>query len=302
VAAPRGNDQREFWVQVTTAPLVAYDNIDAELPGWLLDEIAGTITGKAIEQRQLYTDAQKISRPTTAALAGTTRTAAFCRPDIAERTLPILTAEFDDDRRRSDADMAEEIRAQRDGLLSWAVATAAGLLARRRQAPEGLPLRFVDFARLVWAYAAANPCGTSAAQALLSLRQAQALTVGEADPLVEAVVAYIDKVSNDDGVWQGSASQLVKALSDAGAEIPYMGGGKVISRHLREAKRTLDVMGVRLSERQWNNTKMFILQHDLTEPLPGFSESATDDAGDNHDQPNDHKFSDPTIEDDDIPF
>jgi len=88
------NDVRDFRTQVTTAPLVGLDNMDTDVPSWLLDEMASTLTGRNVEERELYTNGVKLSRPATAALAVTTRSASFCRPDIAERTLPILRRSF----------------------------------------------------------------------------------------------------------------------------------------------------------------------------------------------------------------
>ena len=38
-----------------------------------------------------------------------------------------------------------------------------------------------------------------------------------------------------DGRWEGTPAELVKALGTAGAELPYLGGGKRIARQLREA-------------------------------------------------------------------
>lgn len=241
------DDKRDFWALATTAPVVGLDNLDAAIAPWLPDVMAAVVTGISIDTRELYTNLQKLSRPVTAALVVTTRTASFARPDVAERTLPLTTTEFSDDKRKADSDILGEVDAQRDGLLSWATLTAARLLLDRYEAPLGLPLRFVDFARLVWAYMRSQGAPELAAQMLLSLRQAQALTVGEADPLIEAIVTYCDEMANGTG-WQGSASQMVKDLAELGAELPYLGGGKRIVRILREAKATLSLMGIRLDE------------------------------------------------------
>jgi hypothetical protein len=201
-----------------------------------------------VEARRLYSDADKLTRPVTAALAVTTRTASFARPDVAERTLPILTAEFADAARLADSDLLASIDAHRDGLLSWAAITAAALLAERHHAPAGLPLRFVDFARLTWAYMRAQGRPELAAPMLLSLRRAQALTVGDADPLTEAIVTGFDAIADDSGAWLGSASELVGALSAKGADIPFMGGAKRIANALREAGPTLELMGITMRE------------------------------------------------------
>jgi hypothetical protein len=254
---------RDLQTQITTAPMVGLDNVDKEVPPWFGDELAAGLTGKAIEMRQLYTNAVKLSRPVTAALAVTTRTGAFFRPDIAQRALPVLTDEFTDPDRVADEELLGEVDARRDGLLSWCALTAARLLAERRNAPPGLPLRFVDFARMVWAYQHLQGRPTQAAHMLLALRKAQALTVGEADPLVEAIAVWFHEIAFG-GHWEGTPAELVKALSTAGAELPVLGGGKRIARQLREARKTLELMGVVLTESKSGNQTLFALDRRST--------------------------------------
>jgi hypothetical protein len=242
------DDARDFEVSVTTSPVYGLDNVDSAPFPWVGDALARTVTGYSPEARKLYSDDQKVTRPVTAALVVTTRTASFARPDVAERTLPLLTAEFADSDRLADSDLLEAVNGARDGLLSWAALTAWALLSERRQAPAGLPLRFVDFARLTWAYEQQQGRPELAASMLLSLRQAQALCIGDADPLVEAILAGFDQIADGKGGWSGSASALVKALADVGCEMPYLGGGQRIANGLREARGTLDLMGVNLRE------------------------------------------------------
>jgi len=253
---------RDFQVQLTTTPIVGLDNVDNEVPPWFCDELAAGLTGKNIEVRQLYTDSTRLTRPVTAALAITTRTASFFRPDVAQRALPILTEEFADADRVADEDLLGEVDAQRDGLLSWCALTAARLLTERRDAPPGLPLRFVDFARMVWAHMRALGHPTMAAHMLLALRTAQALIVGEADPLVEAIAMYFPEIATFDR-WEGTPAELVKALAMAGAELPYLGGGKRIARQLRESRKTLELMGFRMSENKSGTHTLFTLQSQM---------------------------------------
>jgi len=243
------DDRRDFWALITSLPLVAFDNVDAGLPTWLPDALAGAVTGVSIDQRELYTNTTRLSRPATAAIAITSRTGGFARPDVAERSLPILTGEFGDTDRRSDLELLQAIDANRDAVLTWCTQTAAQLLKLRHSAPAGLPLRFVDYARLVWAYLFLQGKPDQASPVLTSLRLAQQLTIGDADPLVGALVLHANDLLAGNDHWQGSASELVRALSDVGADLPYMGGGKRIARQLREAMPTLRLMGIQLEER-----------------------------------------------------
>ncbi len=250
VSAPK--DIRDYWTQVTSSPLIGYDNVDVDTESWFADEIANTVTGKAIEMRELYTTLTRMSKPATAAIAITTRTASFCRPDIAERTLPILTEKFQDADRLADSDLMTEVDDVRNGLLSWATLTCDKLMRLRQEAPPGLPLRFVDFSKMVWAYAASLGDRARGAHVLLALRQAQALTIGQESPLVEAIINYLPEIVGVSGIWQGTATQLIKDLADAGAELPYLGGGRRIATTLRESAATLELVDIRLEEAKWS--------------------------------------------------
>ena len=261
-----GQDVRDYWSLVTSRPLVLYDNLDGVPPVWFPDVIAATITGAADQRRELYTDSNVIDRPATAALAITTRTASFARPDIAERCLPLLTGEFEDANRLADSELMDAITTNRSGLLSWCALEAAHILQERNKAPAGLPLRFVDFARLVWAYVQRrnedkDAVPIDAADLLLSLRQAQAVIVGEGDPLVEAILGHFDALPvNEEGWWRGNAGDLTRALSQDGADLPYLGGGKRVTRMLREAKATLNIMGIEIGWETENRRVFFHLR------------------------------------------
>lgn len=253
-------DRRDFWTLITSGPVIALDNVDADSVPWLADQLAAAVTGVNIEKRELYSDNNKISRPVTAAIAISTRTMSFARPDVAERTLPLVTSEFADSKREADSDLLAQVDAARDGLMTWCALKAAELLTYREQAPRGLPLRFVDFARMTWAYFKAQGREGEAGPALQALRQAQALTIGEADPLIEAVTRCFDAMTSTSGHWQGTPADLVRALKEAGADLPFMGGGKRIARQLREGKATLTLMGIQLAEDNGSGRTAFTLR------------------------------------------
>jgi len=243
-----GADQRDFEALLSCG-VAGLDNLDAAnskdsksriFAPWLPDALSIATTGGVIRRRRLYSDGAEVSRPISAALVLTTRSADFVRADVSERVLPILTGELADDGRLADADLMGEVVAQRDGLLSWATAAGAVLLASRPHAPRGLPLRFADFAAAVWAFDHDGAAGI-----LSALRAAQALAVQESDPLAEALIAHADALIG----WHTPAD-LIKQLDAAGAELPFMGGGKAISRRLRELRATLRLAGLGLYERQ----------------------------------------------------
>lgn len=253
--------QDDWAALVTNSAITGLDNLDSDAPPWLLDEVASALTGKDIKVRELYTNFTVLSREVTSALMVTTRTATFCRPDINQRLLPILTDEFPDKDRQADTDLMDEVLAHRDGLLSWLALRTQELLDLRSEAPKGLPLRMNDYARLVWADQKTRHTPENAAHMLLALRQAQALAVGEGDPLVEALAVFGYEIATQ-GLWSGKASTLISQLSAKGASIPYLGGGKAIARSLRENTHTLELMGIHLREHKSGRDTIFDLSFD----------------------------------------
>lgn len=247
------DDARDLWTLAVRRPVVALDNVDSKPAPWLPDLLAAAVTGVSYERRKLYSDSATVQSRAGAAFAVSTRTAEFARPDVAERTLPIITGVFEDAQRASDAVLIQEVRDKRDAVLTWLVTRAVSLLDRLPTAPT-LPGRFVDFGRVVWAYDKGR-----ASEALKVLQRAQALTVGDADPLISAILEYADVLIGEQGQWEGTPSALARALGSAGADLPYLGGGKAIARMLREGSGTLALFGLSLDDRLSGNNAVFSL-------------------------------------------
>lgn len=244
---PASEDDRDFWALAGGRPIFGLDNVDATLAKWLVDALAVMGTGGSKQGRELFTTHKISDRPARAAVLLTSRTAVFARPDVAERTLPMMTGELTDDKRQGDNDLKESVAANRDGILVYLAQAAANLLTWRVQAPGGLPHRFVDFARIVWAWCAATQQEAEARPCLQAWAQAQGLAVGDADPLLSAILEYGPKLAPQQ-LGKVSGADLLRHLSKAGASIPYLGGGKAIARSLRELKGSLALAGWQLVE------------------------------------------------------
>jgi hypothetical protein len=242
--APLGDDPRDFWTLAQERLVFALDNIDAHPAAWLPDALAVVATGGRRQGRLMYTQDAVADREIRAAVVVTSRTAPFARPDVAERILPLTTQEFTDAGRAADSDLDREIDASRAGVLVYLARAAADLLAWLPQAPDGLPARFQDFARLTWAWHAATGRPEQVVPALIAWRQAQALAVGDADPLLRVITEYTPVA----GFVRKTATDIVRALADAGADLPHIGGRKAIAGRLRELKASLGLAGWRLEE------------------------------------------------------
>lgn len=260
---PLSNDKRDLQTIITSTALTALDNVDSDIPNWFKDSLAACVTGSRIDTRQLYTDGKMISRPVTAAVMITTRSASFCRQDIAERGLPIFTRAFSDRARRSDLELLQAVDTNRDGLLSWAATEASMMLAGRQAAPDGLPTRLPDFARMAWAYLCAQGRETEAAPMLQAMRKAQYFTAQEADALPGLIALLFDGLATR-GVWEGKPKELLTDLVDEakakGEETPYFGGETKFARRLRECEGTLGLFGLELTSRKQGNATVYTIR------------------------------------------
>lgn len=254
-------DEKDFWTVAINRPVMGLDNVDATPHEWLPDALAAIATGTNRQIRELYTTGDVHEERARAAVILTSRTASFARVDVAERLFPILTDGIPDDARRGETSLTDDVASHRDGLLVYLTTAAATLADLRPKAPAGLPARFSDFASLVWAWYYATNQEDNARPALAAWRAAQALAVGEADPLLIAIVEHAPKL--DDKQLVGfQASDLIRNLSNPpfSADIPYMGGGKAIANRLRELKGSLTMTGWTLTERKEGGRTLFSLR------------------------------------------
>lgn len=243
------NDPRDFSVRAITEVVTTFDNLDTPPEDWALDAIAACITGVAKIERVLYSNTGLLNVVMDTALLVTTRTAPFERPDIIERILPVFTGDPGDDGRISETDIYAQINHARSGLFVYMAQLAAKMLTYIAATPAGLPGRFVDFNRLIYAYLAAYGAEDRAAAMLTAWRKAQMLGIGDPDPFLKAIIEHLPPA----GFQRVAASELVQRLSaackDAGEQpLPFLGGGKAIARQLRELSSALAQLDVQLSE------------------------------------------------------
>lgn len=234
--------ERDYKVAVTRLPVYVLDNLDAEPGDWFCDALAQTVTGGVITVRKLYTDDELLSAPIQAGVIITTRTALFAgqRGDILERLIPVFAGDLPDTERRDDAELMREVLEKRDGVLAW-LSWNGARMALYPDRPTGLPTRFQAVGWYVHCLAKGNTAKRDAV--LDAWRRAQMLSIVDLDPLAAAIMEYLPK----DGL-RGTPSEIVQALQEAGADLPYLGGGKAIARRLRELAPTLRFAGVRIRE------------------------------------------------------
>ena len=259
---PLTNDKRDYDTMVVNELLVGLDNVDNLPQGadWFFDSLATTATGGINKRRQYHSLATLVNLPIVAAVMVSSRTASFARPDVAERTLPIFVRPFEDAERAADSDLLGALPEHRDAVLSWMAYYAVDVMDRRKRAPKGLPARFQDFARIVWAYCVAVGREDMVIDVLKAWRSAQSLSVGDADPLMRAIVEYLNEDDTGIGLVDLSAKDLMQKLKSTDSGLPFLGGGKAIAHRLRELKGMLAGLGISMTERFTKGRPYFTIQ------------------------------------------
>ena len=99
---------------------------------------------------------------------------------------------------------------------------------------------------------------------LTAWRAAQALAIGDADPLLAAIVEY----APPEGFTRITGSELVRRLTHSGADLPYLGGGRRIAAHLRELRGALSLAGWQLDEQRCGEQTQFsiVLRRPTSDP------------------------------------
>jgi len=250
-------DKRDYDTLVTNLTLVGLDNVDSLVDGasWLFDSLAVTATGGTNMRRQFHTLSELATLPIIASVMLSSRTAVFARPDVAERTLPLFTRAFDNAERISESALLAELEPTRDAVLSWLAYTAAAVSEHKQHAPHGLPARFQDFAQTVWAYCQLSQ--DNAVDILNAWATAQAVSVGDADPLMRAIYEHLPV---GPGWVDRTASEIIVLLQAADPDLPHLGGAKIVAGRLPELKAQLAMLGIRLTARRSQGRAKFTLQ------------------------------------------
>jgi len=217
---------RDAQVVLATTPFTCFDNLDTEPEPWLPDLLAATVTGGNIEFRKLYSNADKFTRPLTAAVCITSRTPQFAaRADIQERVLPIFFGERKDEERADDRLLVHELTRHRSGVLTWIAQQAVTILSQSQEvSARG---RFQSFARLVETL---DPLRGD--ESLRLAYKAARVAVADLHPLIAAILEHGKPMS-------GTTMDILHTLVGAGYTFEHLGGSKRIANVLREHRQLI---------------------------------------------------------------
>lgn len=238
---------KDYWVMSSNG-VVVLDNVDEPDKYGIQDVLAASVTGAKLQRRKLYTDKVIETFVPPWGIIVTTRTGeVISRADLAERSLPIFLDEIEDEKRRADVEIIEEVLSKRDAVLTWLALEGYRLRRRLEEVKVRPRCRFIEFGRIVYAlYEDVSLISTWA--------RATAGVLSESDPLVRAILRAL----RERDVISGTPSEVVSQLEMMGADLPWMGGGKAISRRLREIRPALEMAGIIVEERKFGHTTKWL--------------------------------------------
>ncbi|HEY4808727.1 MAG TPA: hypothetical protein VIH81_13440 [Roseiarcus sp.] len=241
-ALPR--DERDLFVAARTRHVLAFDNVSG-LRIWLSDALCRIASGSGYGTRQLYSDDEEVlfdgARPII--LNGIEDIVE--RPDLAERSLFSTCAPIADENRLSEDEVWEAFAATHASVMGGLLdAVSTGLRNEAEIRPPKLP-RMADFAQ--WAIACEPALGKDGdfLRAYHANIEAAVENVIEANPVSLAARRHMEGRPS----WEGSASDLLKAMNDAADERTLKSEGwpktpRALSNRLRRAASFLRKAGV----------------------------------------------------------
>jgi hypothetical protein len=241
-------EERDLMIAAKNGWLITLDNLSHIKP-WLSDALCRLATGGGFAVRQNYTDDEEIiieaKRPIL--LNGIEELAT--RSDLLERAIVLILPTIPEEKRRTEAQFWREFEAARPLILGALLDAVSGALREYENVRiERLP-RMADFAE--WATAAEVSLGLKlgAFMAAYTRNRASSNDLAlESSPVAAAVLSFI----NVEEEWQGTSSELLKALNDrTGEDVQRQPGwpkaANALSGALKRLAPNLRAAGVNVS-------------------------------------------------------
>ena len=260
-APPR--DDRDVFIATRRAHVLTFDNVSG-LPPWLSDALCRLATGGGYATRTLYTDDDETILDATRPIILNGIGDLVTRADLADRAIHLTLEPIPATRRRLESALLTDFEAWRPRILSALLdATSEGVRRLPTVHLERLP-RMADFA--LWATACETafwPEGTFLA-AYDANRAAANEVVIESSAVGATLRTLLDRV----GTFEGTASELLKALTDLGSESQRKARGwpaapNALTRQLTQLAPSLRVAGIECAKlprtagfRQWRIERM----------------------------------------------
>lgn len=206
-------EDRDLFIAATNSHLLVFDNISG-LPSWMSDSLCRLSTGGAFAVRQLHSDREEELFDAARPMILNGIEDIVTRPDLADRAIILTLEAIAEDKRRTEASLWADFKAQRPQILG---ALLSALVEGLRRLPDttlpGFP-RMADFALWVAACETAFQDSGTFWSAFNGNRDDVVEGIIEADSVAALVRTLIAERSE----WTGTASELLAVLSHYGDE------------------------------------------------------------------------------------
>jgi DNA polymerase I-like protein with 3'-5' exonuclease and polymerase domains len=284
---------RDLAIAARNSWVVAFDNV-SHLQPWLSDALCRLSTGGGWATRELYTDLDEVlfDAPRPWLLTGITEY--ITRGDLLDRAVPLTLQPIPARQRRDEKHLWAAFERDHARLLGALLnRVAAALATEHRVRLRTLP-RMADFA--LWAVAAERGSGEPATflEAYTCLRAESHQQALDGSPVGMALLGWLPGALTleEDGVWRGTATELLTALS--GQVTEQVKRGKVWPRSARGLRAELTRLAPALRGVGYPITFEKPQGHDKERLLSIEAVSPDEPDGDTDDSPPDEPAAEPS--------
>lgn len=250
-------DAKDWIIAAAGSAVVALDNL-GYIRAWLSDAICRAVTGEGFARRRLYTDDDIAVTEYRRAILITGIDVSADRGDLLDRCVPVELKRIPEDKRRAEEAVFAEYEEARPLILGGLLDLLAAVLRELPNVELDRMPRMADYAKVLAALDRATGWGTLPAY-LDATREA--LATGAAGDLVAAAVMDL---LDDFETWQGTATDLLKALDDRrDGKVPkrWPSTASHLSNRVRLAAPSLRAAGYEIDDnkRDGKNRKLWTL-------------------------------------------
>ena len=228
VAAITKTGEKDFWVAVNAGGMACFDNADTRID-WLPDALAAASTGGCIEQRKLYSDAERAVLWARSWVAVTSANPSFAADaGLSDRLLVVRLSRREGG--TAEAALAAEIAAARNSGLSWICQTIHKALADAEAVPEGLNQRHPDFAAFAVRLGRAMGRGAEAVAAMKAAEADKSLFNLENDSVSAALLDFM----RGGEVFAGTSAELLEKMKAADPSLDSHLSAKRLSKRMQK--------------------------------------------------------------------
>lgn len=234
-------DAEQWAIAAAGSWAVCIDNV-SRLGGWFSDAICKAVTGDGLVRRKLYTDSDLAVLSFKRCIVLTSIDHGALRGDLGDRLLLVDLERIGDDRRRTEAELGTAYNSVRPRMLGALLAAVSRVLAALPGVKLAKMPRMADFARVLAALDKACPELTGGMALALFEGQRQRI----ADEVVDgdAVAVAVVKLMEGREVWNGTAGELLAALSPEYKPRNWPANARALSGRLRRLRPALLAVGI----------------------------------------------------------